>query len=86
MPRRGRRWDPFTRFAAAPAGIRRLPSRSCVSSSENATSSAASHAICVLAIRSNVTSCATGALLPCNRLCGVADPGTGLGATDGLGA
>ncbi|WP_433463478.1 hypothetical protein [Spirillospora sp. CA-128828] len=27
-----------------------------------------------------------GALFPCSRLCGVPDPGTGLGATDGLGA
>ncbi len=57
-----------------------------MSNSEKATRRAASHAICVLAIRSNVMSWATGALFPCNRLCGVPDPGTGLGATDGLGA
>src|SRR5690606_11246659 len=86
-PRRGRRCAPFGRTRpAAPAGTRRRPSRSCVSSRENATSSAASHATCVLAIRSNVRSCATGASLPCSRLCGVVATPPWPGATDGLGA
>lgn len=76
---------PFAgRTAAAPAGARRLPSRSCVSSTAIATISAASHATCVLATRSKVRSWATGALFPRSLLAGVTD--TVFGATDGLGA
>src|SRR5437868_7944760 len=87
VPRFARRWVPFARRACAaaaePGGTRR-PSRSCVISKENATISAASHAICVLAIRSNVSSWATGALLLRSRLAGAA--ASGLGATEGFGA
>ncbi|WP_344452878.1 hypothetical protein [Actinomadura kijaniata] len=69
---------------AAPRGAVRRPSRSWVSSSENATSSAASHATCVLAIRVNVRSCATGALLLRSLLSGADE--VGAEATVGLGA